>query len=120
VAQQQELAALKAAMANKDPRAVLALAGLTHEDYVRSFAGKELPEETPSKTPAPAEPPEELKALQTRLDELEGMLKQERLEKARRDVLSAFVPELEKLKGEFPFSAKFGEASVRRRFGGVR
>ncbi len=111
-AAQKELAAVKAAMTNKDPRALLALAGMTHADYVAAWTGKELPaDEAPAEKPATPAP--EVSALQKRLDQLESQLRTEREGQAEMKVTAALLPKLKEFEAEFPLAAKFGEDSVK-------
>lgn len=110
--------ALEAAMKNKDPRALLALGGMTHEDYVRAWTGKGAEAEAD----APEEPKKQavdptVAEMRTRLDQLEIQLQAERVSKAEREVEAAFAPHLEALKGEFPLSAKFGPETVKEALG---
>lgn len=112
----KEVEAIRAAKAAKDPRALLALAGLTHEDYVRSYTGKELPPEEGEEPKAEKAEPQtnaELLELKKKFDALESELQREKLEKTQRQVVDAFIPQLKALEAEFPLSAKFGEEAVR-------
>ncbi len=111
-AAQKELAAVKAAMTNKDPRALLALAGMTHADYVAAWTGKELPaDDAPAEKPTAPAP--EVSALQKRLDQLESQLRTEREGQAEMKVTAALLPKLKEFEAEFPLAAKFGEDSVK-------
>ena len=111
----KEVEAIRAAKAAKDPRALLALAGLTHEDYVRSYTGKELPPEEGEEPKAEKAPQTnaELLELKKQFDALQAELQREKLEKSERQVVDAFVPHLKSLEAEFPLSARLGEESVR-------
>lgn len=115
-AKQKEIEALQAAIKNRDPRAILALAGLTHADYVASYTGKELPpeegEESKVEEKKAPQASSEVAELKERLDALQADLQKEHMEKTQRQVVDAFVSHFKSLESEFPLSSKFGEQSV--------
>lgn len=114
-AKTKDLEALLAAKTARDPRALLALAGLTHEDYVRAYTGKEVPpdEEPRAEKDAKPQPNAEFAELQKQFEDLRAELQREKFEKSQRQVVDAFVPHLKSLEAEFPLSARLGEESVR-------